>query len=121
MGGAMSEPMPAPEPEAAESRSSWQDLPVEQQVAAWETAVQGSAERMLRQVEADYEHRRWMDRVEVRFRIFGAVLGSTGITGVFWLTKYLVDSDAPAYAAGVFGASIAAFVGLVFRSAHRKP
>jgi hypothetical protein len=75
---------------------------------------------MLRQVEADYEHRRWLDRVEVRFRMFGAVLGGTGITGVFWLTKHLVDHDAPAFAAGVFGASVAAFAGLVLRADRRR-
>ncbi|MDO0934277.1 hypothetical protein QQY66_22255 [Streptomyces sp. DG2A-72] len=118
----MTDPMPTPGPgPAGESRSSWQDLPLDQQAASWEAAVPGSAERMLRQIEADYEHRRWMDRVEVRFRIFGAVLAGTGITGVFWLTKYLVDHDAPGFAAGVFGASIAAFAGLVLRRDRPGP
>jgi len=112
----MSDPTPAPEPEASgEARSTWRDLPLDAHVASWEERLPGSGERMLRQIEADYEHRRWLDRVEVRFRIFGAVVAGTGITGVFWLTKYLVDHNDPAVAAGVFGASIAAFVGLVFR------
>ena len=100
---------------------SWHDLPVNEQVASWERAVPGSAERMLRQIEADYEHRRWLDRVEVRFRIVGAVVAATGIVGVFWLTKYLVDHHAQAYAAGVFGASIAAFAGLILRRERRGP
>ncbi|MFE1801988.1 hypothetical protein ACFW9L_38295 [Streptomyces sp. NPDC059517] len=119
----MSEPTPAPAAAAEaspETRSSWRDLPLEQQIDSWETAVPGSAARMLRQVEADYEHRRWLDRVEVRFRMFGALLGGTGIIGVFWLTKHLVDHDAPAFAAGVFGASVAAFAGLVLRSDRRR-
>lgn len=67
----------------------------------------------------DCKRRRWLDRVEAGFRVFGAVLAVTGITGVFGLTKYLVDHDAPAYAAGVFGASIAAFAGLVLRRERR--
>ncbi|MCF3960093.1 hypothetical protein [Streptomyces fuscigenes] len=112
----MSDATPVPEPEApGRSRSSWHDLPIEEQIASWEAAVPGSAERMLRQIEADYEHRRWLDRVEIRFRVFGATLAGTGITGVFWLTKYLIDQGDPAYAAGVFGASVAAFAGLVIR------
>ncbi|MFD8863479.1 hypothetical protein ACFV1F_03580 [Streptomyces sp. NPDC059590] len=59
--------------------------------------------------------------MEVGFRVFGAVLAATGITGVFWLTNYLVDHDAPAYATSVFGASIAAFAGLVLRRERRGP
>ncbi|QQM41808.1 hypothetical protein [Streptomyces liliifuscus] len=47
-------PGASPGPEATpETRRSWRDLPVEQQIDSWETAVPGSAERMLRQVEAD--------------------------------------------------------------------
>ncbi|MET7478560.1 hypothetical protein ABZT17_29930 [Streptomyces sp. NPDC005648] len=107
---------PTPEQEASGGpRSSWQDLPLDAQIAAWETRLPGSAERMLRQIEADYEHRRWLDKVEIRFRIFGAVVAGTGITGLFWLAKYLVDHHAPGVAAGIFGAGIAAFAGLVFR------
>lgn len=57
----MSDQAPQPESEVSgDARSSWHDLPVEQQIASWEAAVPGSAERMLRQVEADYEHRRWL-------------------------------------------------------------
>ncbi|MEU9662899.1 DUF2335 domain-containing protein [Streptomyces chartreusis] len=113
----MSEPTPLPEPATgAEPASSWRDLPLEQQVAAWEQTVPGSAERILRQVEADYEHRRRMDLVEVRFRIFGVGIASAGLTGIFWLAKYLIDHDAAGFGVGVFGASIAAFVGLLLRS-----
>ncbi|MEU9575118.1 hypothetical protein AB0D62_35755 [Streptomyces massasporeus] len=75
---------------------------------------------MLRQVEADYEHRRWLDRVEVRFRIFGAVLATTGLTAVFWLTKYLIDHGGAAYAAAASGVSIAALAGLVLARDRRR-
>jgi hypothetical protein len=91
---------------------------LEQQVAAWEKAVPGSAERMLRQVEADYEHRRRMDVIEVRFRVLGVLFAASGITGVFWLAKYLIDHGAAEFGAGVFGASIATFAGLALR---RRP
>ncbi|RKN43804.1 DUF2335 domain-containing protein [Streptomyces hoynatensis] len=112
----MSEPMPFPEPPAPEPPAQpggWQDLPVAEQIASWERAVPGSAERMLRQIEAEYEHRRWLDRVEIRFRIAGAVLAAFGVTGLLWTAKYLVDQGEPVAGAGLLGSGVVALSGLV--------
>ncbi|MFM9538637.1 hypothetical protein ACKI1I_42690 [Streptomyces turgidiscabies] len=96
--------------------SSWRDLPTSEQVSIWESSVPGSADRILRQIEFDYEHRRRMDLIDVRFRVFGATLAAIGITGIFWLTKYLVDQGATGLGIGVFGTSVAALVGLALKS-----
>lgn len=106
---------PSPLPEQTDIVSSWRDLPVKEQIAAWERAVPGSAERILRQVEADYEHRREMDRIEVRFRVFGAVLASTCCIGILWAMKYLVDHHAAVAGAGLLGTGIAGLVGMIMR------
>ncbi len=57
-----------------------------------------------------------MDLIEVRFRIFGAALAAFGVTGIFWLTKHLIDQGATGVGIGVFGGSVAAFIGLALKS-----
>jgi uncharacterized membrane protein len=111
---------PSLPPESAEPTSSWRDLPVKEQVAAWKRVVPDSPERILRQVEADYEHRRNMDRIDVRFRIFGACLASTCCIGLLWMTKYLVDHHAAVAGAGLLGTGIAGIVGIVMRRDRRQ-
>ena len=125
----MSEPTPYPEPPAPQPPApgtsgevkGWRDLPLAEQIASWERVVPGSAERMLRQVEADYEHRRWLDRVEIRFRVAGAVLAAFGVTGLLWTAKYLVDHGEPAAGAGLLGSGVVALCGLVMaRDRNRR-
>jgi uncharacterized membrane protein len=86
---------------------------MEEQIRVWDQVVPGSAERMLNQVEKDYEHRRHMDRIEVGFRVAGAVIATFGITAVVWTAKYLVDHDAAIAGASLIGSSIVALAGLV--------
>ncbi|WP_405406804.1 DUF2335 domain-containing protein [Streptomyces sp. NBC_01104] len=112
--------MTAPAPASAldpgevnEAGHGWQDLPLAEQIAQWERVVPGSAERMLRQVEADYEHRRWRERTELRCRVAGMVLGAGAVTGVLWVAKHLIDAGAATAGAGLLGSSVAALVGLV--------
>jgi hypothetical protein len=107
----MSEP-PTPESTPlSDPLRGWAELPSAEQSDAWERTVPGSAERMVRQVEADYEHRRRMDRIDVWFRAAGTATAAGGIAGFVWLAKYIVDHGAPTAGAGLLGSGVIAACG----------
>ncbi|MGW9612630.1 DUF2335 domain-containing protein [Streptomyces diastaticus] len=100
--------------------STWQDLPLQEQIEAWNAVVPNSAERMFRQVEADYEHRRHMDRVDVRFRVFGAAFTSTCAVAIVGTAYYVIAQGAAAAGAGLLGTGIAGVVGVVLQRGRNQ-
>ncbi|MFF4506904.1 DUF2335 domain-containing protein [Streptomyces sp. NPDC001401] len=104
----MSEPASQEPTPVSEPSRSWGDLPPAEQGAIWNETVPGSAERMIRQIEAEYEHRRRMDRIDVWFRAAGVATAAAGIAGFMWIAKYFVDHGAAAAAAGLLGSGVIA-------------
>ncbi|MGW7073055.1 hypothetical protein ACWGII_41195 [Streptomyces sp. NPDC054855] len=118
----MSDATPPPERQAPTGPSgTWQDLPLQEQIEAWNAAVPNSAERMFRQVEADYEHRRHMDRIDVRFRVFGAVFASTLAVAIVGTAYYVIAEGSAAAGAGLLGTGVAGLVGIVLQRNRNQP
>ncbi|MCW2904532.1 MAG: hypothetical protein JWO67_6797 [Streptosporangiaceae bacterium] len=75
---------------------------------------------MVRQVEADYEHQRRMDRIDIWFRVAGTATAAGGIAGFVWIAKYIVDHGAPAAGAGLLGGGVIAAFGALSVSLARR-
>ncbi|MER5794454.1 DUF2335 domain-containing protein [Streptomyces sp. NPDC001980] len=107
--------------ESAGGPAGWRQLPVVEQAERWEQIIPGSAERMLAQVEREFDHRR---RVEVLSLVFYAVSVTVGAfigVGCLWLAKYFLDHGQAAAGAGLLGSGSVVATGLavVRRSAGR--
>lgn len=114
-----SEP-PAPARTGAAPAQGWQEMPLPDQVAEWERLLPGSAERILQQVERNYEHERAMDRIDVRFRVAGMSVAGAGLAGILWVAKYVVDHGQALAGASLLGSGIVALTGVLIAKRVRE-
>jgi uncharacterized membrane protein len=97
-------------------------LPTPVQAKQWEEIAPGTFARLMAEVEREENHRRRMERAELRSRVLAQVCAFGTVMVLALLARYFVDHDAPTQGAAIIvtGAVSIVAVFLTGRLARRR-